>query len=108
MRYERTESFKADYRRLSEAERKLFRVAVKDFNEGCQRYILSKDPSDWPHSLRVQSVTGAKGIWEMTWHFSGPDGRATWEWTEAIDSEGKKRPAVRWRRIGDHYIFKNP
>jgi hypothetical protein len=39
----------------------------------------------------------------MTWSFSGPDGRATFEW---IRIEGQL--AVRWRRIGGHAVFKKP
>jgi hypothetical protein len=51
----------------------------------------------------VKSVQGAQGVWEMTWSFAGPDGRATFEWI-TIDGE----PAVRWRRVGGHAIFTDP
>lgn len=47
----------------------------------------------------------------MTWSFSGPDGRATWEWTTVeIDEGGAKgqQPAMRWRRVGDHTILRSP
>jgi hypothetical protein len=51
-------------------------------------------------------------VFEMTWSFSGPDGRATWEWTEVdvVDDTGERSraPAVRWRRIGDHKILGEP
>ncbi|MBI2865251.1 MAG: hypothetical protein HYX94_11880 [Chloroflexi bacterium] len=57
----------------------------------------------WPSSLRVKAVKGAPGVWEMTWSFSGPDGRATFE---LIGVEGE--PAVRWRRSGDHRIWREP
>jgi hypothetical protein len=39
----------------------------------------------------------------MTWSFSGPDGRATFEYVE-VDGE----PAIRWRRIGGHDVFRAP
>lgn len=104
MRYVRTDSFKADYRRLSEPEQELFRAAVRAFNEGCERFVTTQDPSSWPSSLRVKRVQSAHGIWEMTWSFSGPDGRATWEWTNVTD-DGQDHPAVRWRRVGDHRVF---
>jgi hypothetical protein len=39
----------------------------------------------------------------MTWSFSGPDGRATFEFVRIQDTLG-----VRWRRIGSHAIFKEP
>ena len=43
----------------------------------------------------------------MTRSFSGPDGRATWEWTTVTDGD-EQAPAVRWRRIGGHTIFRDP
>jgi hypothetical protein len=107
VRYVRTDSFKADYDRLSETEKELVREAVREFNDGCERFVATRDPSSWSSSLRVKSVQGAPGVWEMTWSFSGPDGRATWEWTSVVDGE-ESRPAVRWRRLGDHRIFKDP
>jgi len=42
-------------------------------------------------------------VWEVTWSFSGPDGRATFQYVEI---EGEK--AIRWRRIGGHDIFNTP
>ena len=39
----------------------------------------------------------------MTWSFSGPDGRATFEYFDVDDEL-----AIRWRRIGGHAIFKTP
>ncbi|MBA3876268.1 MAG: hypothetical protein C0498_04915 [Anaerolinea sp.] len=68
----------------------------------CDRYAI--DPTNaWPAALRVRAVENAPGILEMTWSFSGPDGRATFEW---IRIEGQL--AVRWRRIGGHAVFKKP
>lgn len=107
MKYVRTDSFKADYQRLSDDEKRLFRSAVLDFNRGCDEFVRTRDPSAWPASLRVKTVRGAAGVWEMTWSFSGPDGRATWEWVVDADG-GIDQPAIRWRRIGDHRIFKAP
>jgi hypothetical protein len=113
VKYERTASFKSDYRRLNAQEKQLFREAVEEFNKACDRFAEANDPSVFPKSLRVSSMANAPGIFEMTWSFSGPDGRATWEWTE-VDSmdPSTKQPvrerAVRWRRIGGHAIFKSP
>jgi hypothetical protein len=39
----------------------------------------------------------------MTWSWRDPGGRATWEWI-ALEEE----PAIRWRRVGTHEIFKSP
>jgi hypothetical protein len=96
------DAFKADYRRLSPADKATFRRALPALVAACDRYAA--DPSTvWPASLRVRKVESAPGIWEMTWSLSGPDGRATFEWVEVDGS-----PAVRWRRIGDHRIFGKP
>lgn len=101
MKYQRTDAFKADYSRLSERERDLFRQAVRELNAAFRpgqppRFV-------WPAHLRVKSVVGAPGVFEMTWSFSGPDGRATFE---IVDLGGE--PAIRWRRIGTHAIFREP
>jgi hypothetical protein len=48
-------------------------------------------------------MQGTPGVWEMTWSFAGPDGRATFEWVE-VDGE----LAIQWRRIGGHEILGRP
>ena len=102
MKFVVLDAFKADYRRLSAADQATFKRALSAFVAACDRYAA--DPSTaWPASLRVRKVESAPGIWEMTWSFSGPDGRATYEWVEVGGSL-----AVRWRRIGDHRIFRKP
>ena len=63
----------------------------------------SADRPKWPSSLRIKDVEDAPGVWEATWSFSGPAGRATFEY---IEVEGKL--AIRWRRIGGHEIFGTP
>jgi hypothetical protein len=109
VRYQRTESFKADYKRLSDHEKEMFRAAAVEFNLACDRFVAAQEP--WPKRLRVKDVESAAGVWEMTWSFSGPDGRATWEWlTIEVGDAGTatKVPCVLWRRIGGHKIFKDP
>ncbi|CAN5570932.1 hypothetical protein BH23CHL8_BH23CHL8_01630 [soil metagenome] len=103
MRYQVTPAFEADWARLTEAERALFRSVIRErFHAACERYW--QDPATpWPRGLRVKAVQGAPGVWEMTWSFSGPDGRATFEWLR-LDGE----LAVRWRRIGGHAVFGRP
>ena len=77
-------------------------VVGREFHPACERY--ARDPSTpWPRGLRVKRVVGVPGVWEMTWSFAGPDGRATFEWCE-VDGE----LAIRWRRIGGHDIFGRP
>lgn len=106
MRYQTTPAFHADLARLSDGERRAFRAAVASFAEACDQYIARPDLG-WPASLRVKAVRGAPGIFEMTWSFSGPDGRATFEWV-SVPVDGETQAAVRWRRVGGHRIFGAP
>lgn len=103
MKFETTPAFDADYRRLkSEHAAEFRRVLREKFIPACDLY--STDPhATWPASLRVKSVRGAGGVLEMTWSFASPDGRATFEF---IVIQGE--PRVRWRRVGDHGVFRNP
>jgi hypothetical protein len=103
VKFELAPRFRADWSRLSPAERAQFqKVAQREFEPACERRLA--DPSAaWPAALRVRRVANAPGIWEMTWSFAGPDGRATFEW---IRVDG--RPGIRWRRIGGHVIFGEP
>lgn len=100
MKYQRSDSFKRDYERLSTEERRLFREAVLGkggFHQAAEKLAKAKDPSVWAKRFRVRPMKNAPGICEMAWSFAGPDGRATFEW---IDIEGE--PGIRWRRIGGH------
>ena len=103
MKFQLTPAFESDWARLSPDERARFReVITRQFHPACER--RRADPAArWPKALRVRDVEGAPGIWEMTWSFAGPDGRATFEWVE-IDGE----PGIRWRRVGGHAIFGAP
>jgi hypothetical protein len=107
MKWETTARFESDFKRLSPDERRIVRRAVERFNEACDRGIAAGH-FDWPAALRVRAVEGAPGIWELTWSFSGPDGRATWEWVSIANEDGTTEPGVRWRRIGSHRIFDDP
>jgi hypothetical protein len=107
VRFETTHRFEADYRRLTIEERRLFGEAIQKFNAVCDAALSRGGRPQWPRSLRVRDVEGAPGVWEMTWSFSGPDGRATWEWV-TVESGGQAFPAIRWRRVGGHAIFGAP
>lgn len=102
MKYDRSDDFKGDYKRLKKREQDLFREAVRAMNAAYAQRGDAPLPA-WPTHLRIADVQDAPGIFEMTWSFSGPDGRATFEY---ITIAGE--PAIRWRRIGGHRIFKNP
>ena len=103
MRFELTEPFKADYQRLSGEEREMFRLAAEAFDGASDRWVEAKGPASWPGDLRIKAVVNAPGIFEMTWRFTGPDGRAT-----VIDRDGSSCPAVRWRRLGYQGVFREP
>lgn len=107
MKYEITESARSDFSRLKAEHRQLARAAMATFAKACGEHT---DPRDvvFPAALRVKPVTGAPGVFEMTWSFAGPDGRATFEWAAVRNTDGTVEPMVRWRRIGTHKIFKNP
>jgi hypothetical protein len=98
-----TPAFEGDWARLSKAERATFQEVVSGRFHPARERRRTDPPAPWPASLRVKDVEGGPGVWEMTWSFAGPDGRATFEW---IEIEGET--AIRWRRIGGHAIFGAP
>jgi hypothetical protein len=102
LKWELTPAFAADLRRLSETEREAFQQVVRgEFAPAADRRV-SHPATRWPKTLRVKGVKAAPGIWELTWSFAGPDGRATFEWI-TIDGE----LAIRWRRVGGHEILRD-
>ena len=103
MKHRELPSFLADLRRLTAEEREAFlRILRNEFHPACERFAA--DPASvWPRALRVKRVQGTRSVWEMTWSFAGPDGRATFEWLE-VDGE----LGICWRRIGGHVILDRP
>jgi hypothetical protein len=104
VKFETTPAFDGDVRRLKRSGlfEEFRRVVKDDFIPAAERQA-ERPGSPRPQRLRVKSMRGARGVMEMTWSFTSPDGRATFEWVE-IDGE----KAIRWRRVGDHSIFGNP
>jgi hypothetical protein len=102
VKFETAPAFVRDLRRLTREELELFKKVVREEFVPAAERVAATRSRRWPKGLRVGSVKGAR-IWEMTWSFAGPDGRATFEWVE-IDGE----PAIRWRRVGGHEIFEEP
>jgi hypothetical protein len=103
VKYERTERARNDYAHLDDQTKQLFKDAVVLMNEAYERRGDRAIPI-WPKRLRIKAVEDSHGVWEMTWSFTGPDGRATFEYFDAGDGE----VGIRWRRIGGHEIFRNP
>jgi len=102
LKFEVTASFRRDLKRLSKGERAIVRETLPTFVAACERFAADRTAA-WPASVRVKDVEDAPGIWEVTFHFAGPDIRATFEWVQIEGQLG-----VRWRRIGGHSIFKSP
>jgi hypothetical protein len=103
MKYETTPAFDADFKRLKPEHRAAFRDVLRTkFIPACAA-IMNDPAAVWPKSLRVKSVHGAPGVLEMTWSFASPDGRATFELVTVGDDL-----RCRWRRVGDHDLFKDP
>ena len=116
MRFETTPRFDRDYKDLKPEHKRQFRGVLPDFNRACDAYaeaheqardedaVKEKGPAyRWPAALRDHPMKSAPGVWEVTWSFASPDGRATFEWVR--DDRGLM---LRWRRIGDHSIYGNP
>lgn len=103
MRFETTPAFDSEYRRLKREHAIAFKSVVREkFAPACDAYA-TEPSTPWPTSLRIKSVRSAPGVLEMTWSFASPDGRATFE---LITVDGELR--CRWRRGGDHDVFKTP
>jgi hypothetical protein len=103
VRYQTTPRFDSDYKALKPEHKAAFREVLDAFIAACDTYAERPGSSRWPKGLRVSPMKSAPGIWEMTWSFASPDGRATFEWV--TDEQGL---LLRWRRIGDHSIYHDP
>ena len=107
MRYELTDSFGADFKRLKPEHKAAFKKVVTDkFAPACDAWSDAQEARVafvWPKSLRVDELRGTSGIMEMTWNFASPDGRATFEFVQ-----GESGWICRWRRIGDHSVYNKP
>lgn len=103
MKFRATVTFRNEFERLNKDHRRKFISLMPEFNDSCELYAESKGDFVWPARLRVSRLTSHKEIWEMTWSFSGPDGRATFRFVAIDDVVG-----VEWRRIGRHEIYQNP
>jgi len=103
VKFERTPRFDNDYKSLLPEHRQQFKNVVPDFNTACDAYLADPGRFTWPKALRVRRMTSVKGIWEMTWSFASPDGRATFELVERGEEV-----RLLWRRIGTHRIYHDP
>ncbi|MEA2011198.1 MAG: hypothetical protein U9N78_10885 [Actinomycetota bacterium] len=108
MLYERTPLFVSDFKRLPPEHQRLVLEAVHRFRSAAEQAVRGQN-HPWHPGLRVRRVVGTTDIWEMTWSFRTPDGRATWQWAEIVNPRtGEAERGIRWRRVGSHPIFRNP
>jgi hypothetical protein len=94
--YEWLLRFRADFARLTPDQQAAFLMAVRQFVADFKR------GGDFRKGLRVKTVQGAVGIFEMTW---APNGRATFAYGAEV-TPGETH--IIWRRVGTHDIFKRP
>lgn len=102
MKYRVLPRFSSDYQRLSPEERDAFKEALARFIAAAKKYEEAPGGFSWPRSLRIERLTGTR-VMAMTWSFSGPDGRATFQ-LENVEGQ----LWVTWRRVGRHEIYREP
>lgn len=95
--------FDRDFKKLKREHQVLFLEAQEKFVIEFEQLLLNKSFKSVSKKYRVKVLRNTSEIWEMTWSFSRPDGRATFHLDE-IDGE----PVIVWRRIGSHEIFMQP
>lgn len=94
--YSREPAFARDFVKLTDQQQRRFLAAVATMVADMKAGRVFRP------GLRVKSVQGRPGVWEMTW---APDGRATFEYgSERRSGE----PHIIWRRVGTHDIFRQP
>jgi hypothetical protein len=85
-----------DFEKLTDQDKARFQAVVRT------QFVPDLGFGRYQPGLRVKSVQGAPGVFEMTW---APDGRATWQYGEEIRPG---EPHVMWRRIGTHDVSNRP
>jgi hypothetical protein len=106
VKFRTTPAFEADFKKLKREHQKTFReVAVEKFTPACDQWAdAGGSPTfEWPKSLRISMLVGTRGIYEMTWSFAAPAGRATFELVREAQTW-----VCLWRRVGDHDVYRRP
>lgn len=96
--HEETSAFWRDWRRLTPQQQTRFREALRRFIEDLWAMEAGEQP--WfRRGLRVKTVRGAPGLYEMSW---APDGRAMF----SLESpEVGRLMHIVWHRCGDHSVL---
>lgn len=103
MKYRSLESFRNDFARLPAEHQKLFLQALRQYFLPAIAAGSFAGTPPWPKRLRIHRLSNSD-IYSITWHFSSPDGRATFHLDKTDDDE----PLLVWRRIGNHDIYRRP
>lgn len=109
MRYERTDSFLRDCKKLQKVPElwALVQAFIPGFNDCCEAYRLDS-LAPWPTEFDCHPLAHCGGqIWKVTISFKRPDLRATFEWIE-VEVDGVLELGLRWRRIGTHAVYDDP
>jgi hypothetical protein len=104
MWFERSSLFVADWKSLTDDEQAAVRSVLPAVRTAADDVAAhSFDHRRWPKSLRIHDIENAPGVWSVTFNFAAPDLRATFDW-----SPTREQPTVRWRRIGNHGVYRRP
>lgn len=107
MKFLTTAAFDRDVRLLKPEHLRTFKDVVRSkFAPACDAWaaaVAAGGQFRWPASLRVSPLKGDSNVLEMTWSFSSPDGRATFQLRRQDDEW-----ICLWRRVGDHGVYHDP
>lgn len=99
MREVYSESFKRDFKKLKREHKRLFIEMQSVFIVELEEYLLDKKSIS--NKFRLKELRHTNNVWSMTWSFSRPAGRATFQLIEM-----KNELTLIWLRIGNHDIYK--
>lgn len=99
MREVYSESFKRDFKKLKREHKKLFIELQSVFIVELEEYLLDKKSVS--NKFRLKELRHTNNVWSMTWSFSRPAGRATFQLIAM-----KNELTLIWLRIGNHDIYK--
>ena len=97
MKFITSPQFDSHWKDFPPEHRELVKPKIPVFHAAAVAHVAHPG-SSWP--LRVRSMKGYPGLWEVTWNLKSPDLRGTFTWTE-IDGQ----PGIAWVDIGDHSIY---
>ena len=88
--------FWRDYDALSPGDQEMVRNAVPLINQGYREHGVNFVL--WPRSLRVNSMKYRRGVYEITFCFSGPDLRGSF----MIERDDDGADVLIWLTVGNH------